>query len=44
MSLNYSLKYHSYRVRGVYRIIYKIFHEDHLLYIEDIAHRREAYR
>ena len=36
--------YHSYRVHGVYRIIYKIFQHKLLIFIEDISHRKESYR
>ena len=40
-----SLKgYHSFRVHGDYRIIYKILHDKLLIFIEDIAHRKDAYR
>lgn len=35
--------FHSYRLRD-YRIIYKIIHHKLLIYIEDIAHRRESYK
>ena len=36
--------YHSCRVHGTYRIIYKIFHDKHLVFIEDVSHRKESYR
>jgi addiction module RelE/StbE family toxin len=35
--------YHSYRI-GDYRIIYKVFHRELLIFIEHISHRRESYR
>jgi addiction module RelE/StbE family toxin len=35
--------YHSYRIHRVYRIIYKILHHKLLIFIEDIAHRKESY-
>lgn len=40
-----SLKgFHSFRFHGIYRIVYKIFHDKLLIYIEDIAHRKDIYR
>jgi mRNA interferase RelE/StbE len=34
--------YFSLRV-GVYRVIYRIEHEQHVIFVEKIGHRREVY-
>ena len=36
--------YHSVRVAGVYRVIYKVLHNKLLIYISDIAHRKDSYK
>ena len=36
-------EYHRYRV-GDYRIVYTVSHQDHVVYVDYIRHRKDVYR